>query len=92
MIEVAALAPGTAERERLYRSGLYRAAREGRYERIARGIYLPADHAAADWDWQEAATRRGDDLPDLRHGTPRPDRRVSGRPGYGDPAAAHQPG
>ena len=54
------LAPGAAEREGLSRSGFYRAARAGRYERIARGIYLPADAAAADWDWVEAATRRPD--------------------------------
>lgn len=55
---MAVLTPGTAERGGLSRSGLYRAAREGRYERIARGIYIPADRAAADWDWLEAATRR----------------------------------
>ncbi|WP_068396852.1 type IV toxin-antitoxin system AbiEi family antitoxin domain-containing protein [Kribbia dieselivorans] len=54
------LRPGTAERAGLSRSGLYRAAREGRLERIARGIYLPADAPAADWDWVEAATRRPD--------------------------------
>lgn len=52
------LRPGTAEWAGLSRSGLYRAAREGRLERIARGIYLPADAPAADWDWIEAATRR----------------------------------
>lgn len=40
------------------RSGLYRAVREGRLERIARGIYLPADAPPTDWDWIEAATRR----------------------------------
>jgi len=57
---MATLTPGTAEQDGLSRSGLYRAAREGRYERIARGIYLPADAAAADWDWLEAATRRPD--------------------------------
>lgn len=50
--------PHQAEREGLSRSGLYRAARAGRYERIARGIYLPADAGAADWDWIEATTRR----------------------------------
>ena len=55
-----ALKPGTAERAGLSRSGLYRAAREGRLERIARGIYLPADAPVADWDWIEAATRRPD--------------------------------
>jgi len=41
-------------------SGLYRAARSGRYDRIARGIYREADAPAADWDWIEAATRRRD--------------------------------
>ncbi|MCA1783109.1 MAG: type IV toxin-antitoxin system AbiEi family antitoxin domain-containing protein [Dermatophilaceae bacterium] len=55
---MATLTPGTADREGLSRSGLYRAARDGRYERIARGIYLPADATAADWDWLEAVTRR----------------------------------
>lgn len=49
--------PATAKRQGLSRSGLYRAAREGRLERIARGIYLPSDAAATDWDWIEAATR-----------------------------------
>jgi predicted transcriptional regulator of viral defense system len=42
----------------LSRSALYRAANTGKYERIARGLYLPADAAAADWDWIEAASRR----------------------------------
>lgn len=55
-----AVTPSTAARDGLSRSGLYRAAREGRYERIARGVYLPADAAAADWDWMEAAIRRAD--------------------------------
>lgn len=55
-----ALRPGTAQQAGLSRSGLYRAAREGRLERIARGIYLPADTDAADWDWLEAAIRRPD--------------------------------
>lgn len=54
------LTPGTAEYAGLSRSALYRAAREGRLQRIARGIYLPADAPAADWDWLEAATRRPD--------------------------------
>ena len=52
------MTPGAAGRHGLSRSALYRAAREGRLERIARGIYLPADGAAADWDWVEAASRR----------------------------------
>lgn len=54
------LRPGTAEQAGLPRSALHRAAREGRLERIARGIYLSADDSAADWDWIEAATRRPD--------------------------------
>lgn len=54
------LRPSTADDAGLSRSGLYRAAREGRLKRIARGIYLPADAPAADWDWIEAATRRTD--------------------------------
>jgi len=57
---MAALRPSKAEQAGLSRSGLYRAARKGRLERIARGIYLPADAPAADWDWIEAATRRPD--------------------------------
>lgn len=57
---MATLRPGTAEEAGLSRSGLYRAARDGRLERIARGIYLPTDAPAADWDWIEAATRRPD--------------------------------
>lgn len=40
------------------RSGMYRAVRAGRLERIARGIYLPSDAGAADWNWIEAASRR----------------------------------
>lgn len=55
-----ALTPSTARKDGLSRSGLYRAAQQGRYERIARGIYLPSDAAATDWDWLEAATRRAD--------------------------------
>ncbi len=57
---MAALRPSTAEQAGLSRSALYRAARDGRLERIARGIYLPSDAPAADWDWIEAATRRPD--------------------------------
>lgn len=55
---MSALRPNTAEQAGLSRSGLYRAVRDGHLEQIARGIYLPADAAAADWDWIEAATRR----------------------------------
>lgn len=50
--------PATARRGGLSRSGLYRASEQGRFERIARGVYLPADAAGVDWDWAEAATRR----------------------------------
>ena len=56
----AMITPGTAEQAGLSRSGLYRAARSGRLERIARGLYLPTDAPAADWDWLEAAARRPD--------------------------------
>jgi predicted transcriptional regulator of viral defense system len=42
------------------RSSLYRAAASGEFERIARGLYRPADAPAADWDWIEAASRRAD--------------------------------
>lgn len=52
------LTPRHAARQGLSRSGLYRAAREGSLERIARGIYRDADAPAADFDWLEAATRR----------------------------------
>jgi predicted transcriptional regulator of viral defense system len=57
---VEALTPGTAARAGLSRSALYRRARVGRLDRIARGIYLPAETSAADWDQIEAATRRPD--------------------------------
>lgn len=54
------LTPKQAKRSGLSKSGLYRAARSGQYDRIARGIYRPADAPAADWDWIEAANRRPD--------------------------------
>jgi hypothetical protein len=37
------------------RSAFYRRANAGAYEKIARGLYLPSDADAADWDWLEAA-------------------------------------
>ena len=52
--------PSTGGQHGLSRSGLYRAARQGKYQRIARGLYLPADATATDWDWLEAASRRPD--------------------------------
>lgn len=55
-----ALTPSTAERAGLSRSGLYRGARAGRLDRVARGIYLPTKASTADWDQIEAATRRPD--------------------------------
>jgi len=50
--------PSAPEQVGLSRSALYRAANSGRLERIARGVYLPAESSAADWDWLVAATRR----------------------------------
>ena len=55
-----ALRPKGAPDAGLSKSALYRAARAGQYERIARGIYRLARAPAADWDWIEAATRRAD--------------------------------
>ncbi|CCK55023.1 type IV toxin-antitoxin system AbiEi family antitoxin domain-containing protein [Mycobacterium canetti] len=55
-----ALTPSTAGRAGLSRSALYRGAQAGRWDRIARGIYLPTDASTADWDQVEAATRRPD--------------------------------
>ena len=55
-----ALTPGTSQQLGLSRIALYRSARSGRINRIACGIYLPADAPAADWDRLEAATRRAD--------------------------------
>ncbi|HCB05100.1 MAG TPA: type IV toxin-antitoxin system AbiEi family antitoxin domain-containing protein [Nocardioides sp.] len=54
------LTPKDAAAAGLSPSALYRAAQDGRYEKIARGIYRDAAAAAADWDWIEAATRRTD--------------------------------
>jgi predicted transcriptional regulator of viral defense system len=55
-----ALTPSTADQAGLSRIGLYRGARAGRFDRIARGIYLRAEASTADWDQLEAATRRPD--------------------------------
>ena len=82
-----ALTPSTAAQAGLSRSALYRGARAGRLDRIARGIYLPAQASAADWD----LTRGRDpppgchDLPDLRARPLRPDRRNPRRAGRRDP-------
>lgn len=38
-------------------SSLRRATQQGKYERIARGLYRAADAAPANWDWIEAASR-----------------------------------
>lgn len=42
------------------RAKLWAGAQAGRYERIARGIYRPAEADEADWDMIEAAARRPD--------------------------------
>lgn len=55
-----ATTPSTANEAGLSRSGLYRATDAGSFTRIARGIYLPSDGPAADWDLIEAVTRRPD--------------------------------
>ncbi len=44
----------------LSRTSLYRQARAGEYDRIARGLYRPASAPPADFDLIEAATRRPD--------------------------------
>lgn len=54
------ITPGATAQEGLSRSAFYRAASEGRYDRIGRGIYLPADAGASDWDRIEAASRRAE--------------------------------
>ena len=55
---MATLRPKDAATAGLSPAGLHRAARSGHYDRIARGLYRPADAPAADLDWIEAATRR----------------------------------
>lgn len=55
-----AITPATASQSGFSRTGLYRAADAGELARIARGIYLPADAPAVDWNLVEAATRRPD--------------------------------
>ncbi|MGQ0467088.1 MAG: type IV toxin-antitoxin system AbiEi family antitoxin domain-containing protein [Sporichthyaceae bacterium] len=54
------LTPHQAAASGMSASGLYRAARQGRFDRIARGIYRDAAAPAADWGWIEAAARRAD--------------------------------
>jgi predicted transcriptional regulator of viral defense system len=51
---------GQARAAGFSRSGFHRAAKSGEYQRIARGLYVPADAEATDWDWLEAAARRSD--------------------------------
>ena len=50
--------PKTASRSGLSRSGLYRAARAGKLERVARGVYLPQFAVSVDWELAEVAARR----------------------------------
>ncbi len=52
------LHPKDAGKLGMSRSALYRASEAGKYDRIARGIYRPANAPSADFDWIEAATRR----------------------------------
>ncbi|MBO0610910.1 type IV toxin-antitoxin system AbiEi family antitoxin domain-containing protein [Myceligenerans salitolerans] len=54
------LRPAAAGQADLSRSGLYRAVRDGRFERIARGLYRAADAEPGEWEWIEAAARRQD--------------------------------
>lgn len=54
------ITPSTADRASLSRSGLYRAADAGNLTRIARGIYVPTNSPAADWNLVEAVARRPD--------------------------------
>jgi hypothetical protein len=49
--------PRRAAGHGMSRSSFYRHAQSGDFEKIARGLYLPADADAADWDWLEAASR-----------------------------------
>lgn len=44
----------------LSKSALHRATKAGRYDRIARGLYLRSDAEPADWNWLEATSRRSD--------------------------------
>lgn len=55
-----AITPKRASELGLSRSGLYRSAKAGRLERVARGIYLSPEDTASDWDWIAAAARRPD--------------------------------
>ncbi|KQM40024.1 hypothetical protein [Microbacterium sp. Leaf203] len=52
--------PTTGAQAASSRSGFYRGVESGAWERIARGLYVPAgaSAAASDWDQLEASTRR----------------------------------
>lgn len=54
---MSATKPRRATDHGMSRSSFYRQAHAGNYEKIGRGLYLPADANAADWDWLEAASR-----------------------------------
>lgn len=56
-MQVIAIKPDGQPRSR---SSLHRAAKTGRLDRIARGLYLPSNASSADWEWLEAAARRPD--------------------------------
>ncbi len=50
--------PSSAAQSKTSRSGFYRSANRGAWERIARGLYLPEGAPATDWDLLEASARR----------------------------------
>lgn len=52
--------PNSAAHGKGSRSGFYRSAKSGAWERIARGLYLPEGAPTADWDQLEASARRPD--------------------------------
>lgn len=55
-----AITPREAAKLGLSRTGFYRAAHSGRFEKIGRGLYRREDAAVTDLDWIEAAARRND--------------------------------
>lgn len=55
---MAVLRPKDAAAAGMSPAGFHRAAQSGHLDRIARGLYRPADAPAADLDWIEAVARR----------------------------------
>ena len=52
------ITPQSAGHHGLSRSAFFRAVEDGRFTRIARGVYVATDADGADWDQLEAVTRR----------------------------------